>query len=612
MRKQLIVLILFVYLLLGLVACTPDSSVSASLPTPPPAALATGTDTLAPSVDTPAPSTDTPPPSTPTDAPLPTNTAAVVEPPTSEPTDLPAPTVPIAESPTASLPDLSIAVEGVVMHPVPTIYAGDKVTFQLLPFVPATIDVSAVTATILVDGVPIVSGPLERRNWNGQAEAVFEWAWDTTNLVGEHEIQVVLDEADTLQQGDENPDNNSVSFPTTVVAGTLRPTAEDAAEWITAETACCVAHVVSDTAAARDFNYLLDELERAVQVASARLNQPPTRKLQVYFIDRVVGQGGFAGSDMVVSYVDRAYAGGGLTELLIHEAVHVLDQEFAPRRIAPLAEGMAVWVTGGHYKPEDLSRRSSALLAINRYVPLTQLFNDFYPLQHEIGYLQAGGFVSYLVERGGWPTFREFYSNVTSDDGDTLAEAVDVNLQQYYGVGLPQMEAEWLTYLQGQAPSAAEVDDLATTIRYYDIMRRYQQAYDPTAYFLTAWLPHPTAVREQGNPADFSRRPKEEINITLEVMLEAADRALRAGDFARSNVLLDSVSRILDSNGTFIDPLAITYQKIVRAAAAFDYELQEVEVKGDTAFAVATQAPFIRLTTLNMEQRGQEWVILSH
>lgn len=605
MRKHLVVHRLLVFVLLGLVACAPDSGSPASLPDALPTLPAP---TLPPSTEVSLP--------TPGEAPATITTSPTTQPPTTAPTDLPpAPTdtaVPVVESPTAALPDLSIGPEGVVMHPVPTIYAGDKVTFQLLPFVPESIDVDAVMATILVDGVPVVSGPLERRNWNGQAEGIYEWAWDTTNSVGDHEIRVILDEADILQQGDENPDNNTASVVATVVASTLQPTAEAAAEWVTAETACCVAHVVSETAAARDFNLLLDELERAVQFASARLNQPPTRKLQVYFIDRVVGQGGFAGSDMVVSYVDRPYAGGGLTELLIHEAVHVLDQEFAPRRIAPLAEGLAVWVTGGHYKAENLNQRSAALLALNRYVPLTQLFNDFYPIQHEIGYLQAGGFVTYLVERGGWPTFRDFYSNVTSDDGATVADAVDVNLQQYYGVGLAQMEAEWLTYLQGLSPSAADVDDLATTIRYYDIMRRYQQAYDPTAYFLTAWLPHPTAVREQGNPADFSRRPKEEINITLEVMLEAADRALRAGDFARSNVLLDSVNRILDSNGAFIDPLAITYQKIVRAAAEYDYELHEVDINGDTAFAVATQAPFIRLTTLNMEQRGQEWVILSH
>jgi hypothetical protein len=44
---------------------------------------------------------------------------------------------------------------------------------------------------------------------------------------------------------------------------------------------------------------------------------------------------------MVVSYVDRRYAGGGLHELLVHEATHILDQQFAPQRISFLAEGLA-------------------------------------------------------------------------------------------------------------------------------------------------------------------------------------------------------------------------------------------------------------------------------
>lgn len=601
--------------LLGLIACRPDTGAEPSLPATPTVVVATPVTTVAEVAPTDPPTLAPTDPATlaPTDPP----TIAPTDPPTVAPTDPPtalpgATTGAAVGSPVTTPGDLSISAEGVVLHPSPTIYAGDKVTFQLLPFVPESIAVDSVLATIQVDGVPVASGPLERRNWNGQAEGVYEWAWDTTNLQGDHEVRVILDESDVLQLGDEDPANNVIVLPATVVAATLRPEAEAAAEWITAETGCCVVHVVSETAAARDFDLLLDELQRSVQAASNKLTVTPTRKLEVYFIDRVVGQGGFAGSDMVVSYVDRPYAGGNLHELLVHEATHVLDQEFAPRRIAPLAEGLAVWAAGGHYKPEDLKMRSAALLQLGQSIPLAQLFNDFYPIQHEIGYLEAAGFVSFLIDRGGWPLFREFYANVTSDDAATLAEAVDVNLQQYYGANLTQLEAEWITTLQGLSPSAADLDDLSTTIRYYNVMRRYQQAYDPTAYFLTAWLPHPSAVREQGNPADLSRRPKEEINIVLELMLEAAGRAQLAGDFGRANVLLDSVERTLDSNGSFVDPLALTYQGIVRAATEFDYELQEVNIDGTTAVAIATQAPFIRLTTLSMEQRGPNWVILSH
>ena len=539
--------------------------------------------------------------------------------PTAVPTDAPSPSP--EPSPTAipdptDAADLSLNYTDVVLHPVPLIYAGDKVTFQLLPHVPEGIPVNEVTAAILVDGVQVAGGPLDRRNWNGQAEGVYEWAWDTTGLSGDYRIEVVLDPADAIQAGDEDLLNNTVAITATVHIPTGQAARDAAATWETTETSCCVIHVVSGTAAARDMGTLVPLMEQAVQQASSRMGVAPSQKLHVYFIDRVVGQGGFAGTDMVVSYVDRRYAGGGLYELLVHEATHILDQQFAPQRISFLAEGLAVWVSGGHYKAEDIAQRSAALVALSAegtgYVPLADLINDFYPVQHEIGYLEAAGFVSHLIDRRGWNTFRDFYSEVSADDGATLAEAVDVNLQRYYGATLAQIEAEWLAALQSAPPDPVAVEDLRTTIRYYNVARRYQELYDPTAHYLSAWLPHPTQVREFGNPADLTRRPEEEINVTLEVMLAAADTALRDGDFARANVILDSVNNILDNNGAIIDPMATSYLRIVRAAAEYGYELHSVELNGNAARAIATQAPRINLTSLVMELRSAGWVILSH
>jgi len=536
-------------------------------------------------------------------------------PPAQPPTDLPIPTAepsPTAVADPTEAADLAINYTDLILHPVPKIYAGDKVTFQLLPHVPDNLHVNEVTAAILVDGVQVASGPLDRRNWNGQAEGVYEWAWDTTGLSGDYRIEVVLDPGDTIQAGDEDPSNNTISIIATVHVPTGQAARDLTATWETMETNCCVLHVVSNTAAARDLGTLAPLMEQAVAQAANRLGVTPSQKLHVYFIDRIVGQGGFAGTDMVVSYVDRRYAGGGFYELLVHEATHILDQQFAPQRISFLAEGLAVWVTGGHYKVENLTQRSAALLALGQYVPLTTLISDFYPVQHEIGYLEAAGFVSYLIERGGWNTFRDFYSEVSADDGPTLADAVDINLQRYYGATLGQIEADWMAALQSVPADPAIVEDLRTTIRYYNVARRYQEIYDPTAHYLSAWLPHPTQVREFGNPADLTRRPEEEINIMLEVMLTAADTALRGGDFSRANVILDSVNNILNNNGAIIDPMATSYLNIVRAAAEFGYELHTVDLQGNVAYAMATQAPYIKLVRLVMEQRGANWVILSH
>ncbi len=592
------------FLALILAACRPQGQSPA--PT-----LAAPTTQAAPTDTAAATFTDLPPTLAPTQV-EPTDTSAPLPSPTLQPSPTTEPPTAAPSRASEAPAELSLVASNVVLYPVPTIYAGDKVTFQVLPGVPESIEVTSVGVDISVDGQPLSTGALTRRNWNGQAEGVFEWAWDTTNAPGDHIVRVELDAQDAIQAGDEDPGNNVVEFPVTVMAAAARPDSEAEAAWVETEIGCCIIHVVSGTAAERDLPELSEALESAVLEASNRLSERPNKKLNVYFIDRVLGQGGFAGSDMVVSYVDRRYAGGGLRELLVHEAVHVIDQQFAPQRISFLAEGLAVWSSGGHYKAEELNNRSAALLALGKYIPLAELVNDFYPVQHEIGYLQAAGFVTYLIEQGGWSTFRAFYSDVTSEDGETLAGALDANLQRYYGKTLAQIETEWMAYLTSLPADPAAVSDLATTIRYYDVMRRYQQAYDPTAYFLNAWLPHPTAVREQGNPADLSRSPATELNITLELMLHTADVALRAGDYQRANVLLDSVARVIDSNGVFIDPLSINYLNIVRAAAQFDYELHDVDIRGETAYAIATQGPSTRLTSLNMELRGQEWVILSH
>lgn len=539
--------------------------------------------------------------------------------PTAEPTLPPAvtPTAMLVPSPTGGpahtvATDLALDAADIVLYPVPIVYAGDKVTFQLLPHVPETLNVNDVNAAIFVDGQQVAGGPLDRRNWNGQAEGVYEWAWDTTGLAGEHTIEIALDPSDAIQTGDEDATNNRVTMTTTVEVASGQAALDVAATWQTTETNCCIVHVVSDTAAARDLATLLPQLEAAVNQAADRLTVQPSHKIDVYLIDRIVGQGGFAGADMVVSYADRQYAGGGIYELLVHEAAHILDQQFAPRRISFLAEGLAVWVSGGHYKPEDLTQRSAALVAMGRNVPLAQLIDDFYPVQHEIGYLEAAGFVTFLIDRAGWSTFKEFYSDVSADDGPTLSAAVDANLQRYYGITLAQAESDWLAGLKSNPPPPAAIEDLRTTIRYYDVARRYQALYDPTAHYLSAWLPHPTEVRQFGNPADLTRRPKTEMNVTLEVMLIAADTAMRGSDYVRANVILDSVGGILDHNGMIIDPMATSYLGIVRAAAEYGYELHAVDLAGGSARAMATQSPDPRLKSLVMEMRGQNWVILSH
>ncbi len=540
---------------------------------------------------------NTPPPP----SPITPQTPVPTPPPTPLPTLTPSP-VPL---------DLSLTAENVYLYPLPQLYAGEKVTFQILAYIPDGVDPHDVTVDILVDYQDVVSGTLSYKNLAGNAVGLFEWSWDTTGQTGEHLVHIILDRQDKIQVGDENRDNNQVAIPVTVNDPALLSPAEKNATWVSAESDCCVVRVLSGTAAYRDLGELLTLIDTAVAESSAKIDVPRQEKLDVYLIDRVIGQGGYAGNDIVVSYLDRQYASQGFYQVMIHEATHILDRQFAPDRITFLAEGLAVWSSGGHYKAENIKDRAAALVKIDEYIPLPTLIDDFYPIQHEIGYLQAAGFVNYLIQTYGWPTFRDFYADVTADDAATLSGAVDLNMQQYFGVSLAQAEQDWLALIAVQEVSDTAVSDLQTSIRYYNIMRQYQQQYDPTAYFLTAWLPYPQALQESGNPADLSRHPSDEINIALETMLISADLALRTGDYRRANVLLDSVTRTLDNGGVFVDPIAISYRNVIRVIAAEGYEVQQIDLNGNRALVQATKPDSQTINNLDLRLNGQDWVLLN-
>jgi hypothetical protein len=427
-----------------------------------------------------------------------------------------------------------------------------------------------------------------------------------------HEIRVVLDGQDLILEGDEDPTNNEAK--TTVRVGKFmeRPLEERDASWIMGETDCCFVHALTRTAAYRDFPELLRMVDSAISEASSRLNEFPDEKIDIYFIERTIGQGGYAGSDMVIVYNDRPFIGGELYELMVHEAVHVIDRQFAPQRIKLLSEGVAVWAAGGHYEQQDLQQRAATLLAINKFIPLAELANNFYPAQHEIGYLQAGALIDYLVGIYGWPEVREFYSNTSLSDGPTEAEALDINLRRYFNVSLSELEAAWLDELLTYSPSEDELAELQTTVRYYDTARAYQKRFDPTAYFRTAWLPNPSEVIEFGNAADFLRQPDTETNFTIELMLRSAYDAITDEDYSRANVLLESIERFVNQENGLADPLVSNYQNIVHTVVAYGYEPHRVTLAGDMAEVVATTASGNRLFELDLGLQRGDWVLFSN
>ncbi len=166
---------------------------------------------------------------------------------------------------------------------------------------------------------------------------------------------------------------------------------------------------------------------------------------------------------------------------------HALGGDLKP---SMLVEGLAVYLSGGHYKPEPLLPRLAALLppeagcmpvaqalaggsaqavssrlcGLNRYIPLEDLLDHFYFAQHEIGYLEAGSLVEFMVDTWGWTAFSSFYRDIHPLENPTAqpagtdlsqSRAVEAALQRHFGLTLAQLEARFLASLEGRAGPTA-------------------------------------------------------------------------------------------------------------------------------------------------------------
>lgn len=506
--------------------------------------------------------------------------------------------------------DLAIKASDISVYPDGAIYAGDLVSIRIDPRIPEKLAPNDVDVRVFIDGVQVVSNNVNWRGLNGSPYGLYQWVWDSESKSGYHTIIVFLDPEDVINYGDESPSNNVASIMMEIEPAENLPEIELSARWISEEIDCCRVHVVSETTAFRDLDQLLERVDAAFREGASRLSEPLKGRYNVYLVDRVFGQGGYAQESMVVSYLDRDYIAGGLDELLVHEAVHLIDRRFAPNPITFLSEGLAVWVAGGHYWEQDLNQRMNSLVEIGRYRPLDHVIDDFFGTQHEVGYLEGAGFIDYLVSIYGWDLVKTFYSETTARDGDTLSEAVDMNLRRVFGRSIEQIESDWMAYLRSLASDKAATEDLRTTLRYYDVIRRYQAIFDPSAYYLTTWLPDPEIAQRLGTTADFSRSPGSPVNVALEAILVSAGSSLRQGDFDRANALLDSVVRVLDNNGAFLDPLALSYLNIVISASDMGYEAQQIDMIGNRATVLGSQPHDPALVQIDLALgQGRGWTL---
>ena len=450
-----------------------------------------------------------------------------------------------------------------------------------------------------------LEGAAEQASALFSPQARFEWVWDTAGLTGTYVVTATLDPRGTLGTANVITTNDS-----TVISLTLRPTSdlpaeERGAQWTVQETTCCRFHFVTRTAVERDWQQLVSTVTDAVTFAETKFGEKPRSKLDIYLISRVMGHGGFASDLIAVSYLDRNYAASNLTEVLRHETTHVLHRQLVGNLNTMIAEGLAVWSAGGHYKPEPLGERAAALLQLGKYIPLRQLARDFYSHQHEIGYLEAASLVEYLVERDGLETFKQFLQALGRQRGDD-ADTLDRALHQTYSQGLDALEREWLDHLRSIQVSSRQRDDLDVTITFYDTARRYEQLFDPSAYYRQMWIPDLHRAESSNIVADWVRHPRADENVALETMLVAAHEAQLAGDWPAAQQMLKSVNAALDAPGVFRDPISSQYLALVHAARASGWEPQRITLVGDSATVVVLHSGG-KLTMLTFKRTSEGW-----
>ena len=423
----------------------------------------------------------------------------------------------------------------VISHPDGPIYVGDQVSFEVL--VPSETNDKTGSIEVRLDDQKLGNAEFAPFGIGGRNQATLWWVWNTHDLKpGNYTLTFTR-----------LPENKPWTETFKLHPADQVPSPEPNAHWVSTTTVCCNLYYITGTAADRDIAILSQEADEQSEVVSAQMGSSLNKSIDIIFMSRVIGHGGFTWSGIYTSYLDDNYIGNDMSILFHHEFVHYYDEaQGGGYRPAILQEGLAVYLTGGHFKPEALGPRAAALLNLGWYLPLTTIADTFYNQQHDIGYLEAGALVQFLVESYGWGAFNEFYRTIPAPENQTDSAVMDSALQDHFGISFVDMETGYLSYLQSQTVTEEVSTDLQLTVTFFDTVRRYQEILDPSAYFLTAWLPDGSVMRQRGIVADFLRHPEGLENRLFESLLIRSQKELIKGDYKRVDRNLTWVNWILN------------------------------------------------------------------
>lgn len=477
---------------------------------------------------------------TPTGSPSP---AALVAPSPVPDTILPTVAVDVLAAPVATPSEAAITLPPDVefqvrLHPDGPLYTGDQVSLEVIA--PPEVTPLGLKAQVWLGKPPgeaLGQVDFERFGIAGRYQATLYWVLDTSGLpAGDYPVTISI-----------QPAGLTFTETVTLLPAVGLPPPEPGAHWAAAAIDCCILHYITGSSAERDLQRLEQMAADQASSVSQKMSAEFAERVSIVLLPRVLGHGGFTTQDISLAYLDRNYAGSTTQMVLHHELVHALDMQLGgDLRPTLLLEGLAVYLSGGHFKPEPLMPRAAALFDLDWYIPLRSLIDDFYPAQHEIGYLQAGALVEYLVERWGWSAVSAFYRDIHPvSENSSQSQAIDKALQVHFDITLSALEEQFDQALRAEMVTEELRQDVRLTIKQYDLIRSYQQLLDPSAYFMTAWLPDSKELRQRGIVADYLRRPVQMENLTIETLLVNADAALRQGEYAEAEQFLQSVEAVL-------------------------------------------------------------------
>ena len=485
---------------------------------------------------------------------------------TPTPTQLPLPSLTVAPTPKP------LRTYSVRFHPDGELFVSDQVSLEVI----SPPDVNPENQEVHVElASPIVkdlgSASFQPYGIGGRFQATLQWVWDTTGLQpGTYTLNFSI-----------QPDGPTWTESVSLHPESQLPPPQPQAHWESVETDCCELFYITGTDARRNIAELEQIVDDEAADAIRRMRVAFGKTIPITILPRVLGHGGFTTDEIYVSYLERNYAGNDFPQVLHHEMIHILDSRLGgDLRPSIFQEGLAVFLSGGHYKPEPIFARAGTLLDLGWYIPLPALANDFYGSQHEIGYIEAAALTQYLVTAYGWQAFSDFYRHTHPAASGKQSDAIDDALQAHFGITFSHLEGRFLAALRRQHLNPDLREDVRLTVAFYNTVRRYQQLLDPSAYFLTAWLPDAKQMRQRGIVADYLRHPATPENIRLENMLVEADGFLTSGKYPEAEKTISTVNVALNQADGLVLRLAESPPSIFNPRTSFALTFNILQSKG--------------------------------